>query len=540
MTESNVADNADRDVASAVTERETSPLNNWIHQKRYWIVALAAALVVVLYAGFTALSAPGFPLDDSWIHQTYARNLVSTGRWEYAPGIVSNGSTSPIWTLLLSVGYLLRAPVYWWAYFMGWLCLVWLLFSAMALWKSLWPEYNQTAVWIGLSLSIAWPLVWAAASGMETVLFTALILQILVIYTRLDSDALGPAIGLGVLCSLAIATRPDGLVLTILVVAGLVISVVTRKIKINLFLVFGGAAFLVIIPYFLFNISVSGTWWPNTLYAKQAEYAFLWDQALPIRFIQLLYFSVGGPPSGLRGISGVQLLLLPGIVTAAVLAVRSDLEKRQLQYLLPLAWAAGHVFIYAWRLPVTYQHGRYLLPTIPIWFIFGIAGWKKMIEYFRSVPSISESTKSILVKGLILSFWLLALIFLVLGLNAYRQDVAFVNGEMVDVALWLNENTPLDAQIAAHDIGAIGYFAQRQLIDLAGLISPEVISFLDDESDVIEFIRESEADFLVTAPGWTYEELTNSDETKLLFVTELASTRDQGFNNMAVYIMKSK
>ena len=535
-----MADNADRDVASADAERETSTLNNWIHQKRYWIVALAAGLVVVLYAAFTALSAPGFPLDDSWIHQTYARNLVSTGRWEYAPGIVSNGSTSPIWTLLLSVGYLLRAPVYWWAYFMGWLCLVWLLFSAMALWKSLWPEYNQTAVWIGLSLSIAWPLVWAAASGMETVLFAALILQILVIYTRLDSDALGPAIGLGVLCSLAIATRPDGLVLTILVAAGLVICVVTRKLKIKLFLVFGGAVFLVLIPYFLFNISVSGTWWPNTLYAKQAEYAFLWDQALPIRFIQLLYFSVGGPPSGLRGISGVQLLLLPGIVTAAVLAVRSDLEKRQLQYLLPLAWAAGHVFIYAWRLPVTYQHGRYLLPTIPIWLIFGIAGWKKMIEYFRSVPSISESTKSILVKGLTLSFGLLALIFLLLGLNAFRKDVAFVNGEMVDVALWINENTPADAQIAAHDIGAIGYFAQRQLIDLAGLISPEVISFLDDESDVIEFIRESEADFLVTAPGWTYEDLTNSDETKLLFVTELAWTRDQGLNNMAVYIMQSK
>jgi hypothetical protein len=538
--ESNVDNMADNDVTANDIERRSSTFNNWIHQKRYWIVALTAALVVVLYAGITALSAPGFPLDDSWIHQTYARNLVLTGRWEFAPGIVSNGSTSPIWTLLLSVGYLLRAPVYWWAYFLGWLCLVWLLFSAMALWNSLWPDYNQSSVWIGLSLSLAWPLVWAAASGMETLLFTALILQILVIYTRLDSDALSPALGLGVLCSLAIATRPDGLILTILVTAGLLISVISRKKKIKIFLVFGGAVILVLIPYFLFNASVSGTWWPNTLYAKQAEYAFLWDQALPVRFIKLLYFSVGGPESGLRGISGVQLLLLPGIVTAAVLAAKSDLDKRQLKYLLPLTWAAGHVFIYAWRLPVTYQHGRYLLPTIPIWFIFGIAGWETMIDYFRGLAAISASTKSILVKGLILSFGLLALIFLVLGLNAYGQDVATVNGEMVDVAMWLNENTPADANIAAHDIGAIGYFAKRQLIDLAGLISPEVIPFLEDEGEVVEFIRESEADFLVTAPGWTYEELTDSDETKLLYVTDLVSTRELGFNNMAVYIMKSK
>jgi len=537
---SNVDNMADNDVTAKDIERNSSTFKNWIHQKRYWIVALAAAIVVVLYAGITALSAPGFPLDDSWIHQTYARNLVLNGRWEFAPGIVSNGSTSPIWTLLLSVGYLLRAPVYWWAYFLGWLCLVWLLFSAMALWNSLWPDYNQTTVWIGLSLSLAWPLVWAAASGMETLLFTALIFQILVIYTRLDSDALSPALGLGVLCSLAIATRPDGLMLTILVTSGLFIGVISRKKKIKIFLVFGGAVILVLIPYFLFNVSVSGTWWPNTLYAKQAEYAFLWDQALPIRFIKLLYFSVGGPESGLRGVSGVQLLLLPGIIIAAVLAGKSDLDKRQLKYLLPLTWAAGHVFIYAWRLPVTYQHGRYLLPTIPIWFIFGIAGWKTMIDYFRGLPAIHAKTKSILVKGLILSFGLLALIFLLLGLNAYQQDVATVNGEMVDVAMWLNENTPADANIAAHDIGAIGYFAKRQLIDLAGLISPEVIPFLEDEGEVVEFIRESEADFLVTAPGWTYEELTDSNETKLLYVTELESTRELGFNNMAVYIMKSK
>jgi hypothetical protein len=372
------------------------------------------------------------------------------------------------------------------------------------------------------------------------VLFTALILQVLVIYTRLDTDALYPALGLGVLCSLAIATRPDGLILTLLVTVGLLIKVISRMQKIKMFLVFGGAVILVLIPYFLFNVSVSGTWWPNTLYAKQAEYAFLWDQALPVRFIKLLYFSVGGPESGLRGISGVQLLLLPGIVTAAVLAAKSDLDKRQLKFLLPLTWAAGHVFIYAWRLPVTYQHGRYLLPTIPIWFIFGIAGWKTMIDYFRGLAAINASTRSILVKGLILSFGLLALIFLVLGLNAYGQDVATVNGEMVDVAMWLNENTPADANIAAHDIGAIGYFAKRQLIDLAGLISPEVIPFLEDEGEVVEFIRESEAEFLVTAPGWTYEELTDSDETKLLYVTDLVSTRELGFNNMAVYIMKSK
>ena len=43
-------------------------------------------------------------------------------------------------------------------------------------------------------------------------------------------------------------------------------------------------------------------------------------------------------------------------------------------------------------------------------------------------------------------------------------------------------NTPPDALIAAHDIGAVGYFGQRRLLDLAGLVSPEVIPFIRDEA----------------------------------------------------------
>ena len=39
------------------------------------------------------------------------------------------------------------------------------------------------------------------------------------------------------------------------------------------------------------------------------------------------------------------------------------------------------------------------------------------------------------------------------------------------VAQWLDRNTPPNALIAAHDIGAMGYFARRPPLDLAGLIS---------------------------------------------------------------------
>jgi DNA-binding LacI/PurR family transcriptional regulator len=61
-------------------------------------------------------------------------------------------------------------------------------------------------------------------------------------------------------------------------------------------------------------------------------------------------------------------------------------------------------------------------------------------------------------------------LYIPIGAAAFAADVAIINSEMVAVAQWLERNTPPDALIAAHDIGAIGYFTGRPLLDLAGLI----------------------------------------------------------------------
>ena len=61
---------------------------------------------------------------------------------------------------------------------------------------------------------------------------------------------------------------------------------------------------------------------------------------------------------------------------------------------------------------------------------------------------------------------------------------------------------PPDALVAAHDIGAIGYFARRPLLDLAGLVTPEVIPFIRDEPLLLAFILDREAAYVVTFPSW--------------------------------------
>jgi hypothetical protein len=244
----------------------------------------------------------------------------------------------------------------------------------------------------------------------------------------------------------------------------------------------------------------------------------------------LLYFSVGGAEQGWQGISGVQLLLLPGLILSGVLAVKNDWRRKGLLYTVPLLWAGGHVVLYAWRLPVTYQHGRYLFAAIPIWIIYGLAGWLGIFNWMGN-GRFGRIGKQVAV----LTFAFLLFFFTILGAQTYATDVAFIEGEMVDIAHWLTENTPPDALIASHDIGAIGYFAERPLLDLAGLISPEVIPFLTDENELSQYLINSDAIYLVTAPGWPYETITKSPNTELLYTTNYLWTLEQSINNMSVY-----
>ncbi len=535
-----------------------------MNQRRHiWTTAVAALGAILLFVALSAINGgPGFPLDDSWIHQTYARNLAQTGQMAYVPGQVSAGSTSPLWTLLLALGYLLRLPYLLWAFLLGGLCLLATAVIGMALWQQLWPQQRSAAWAAGLTLALTWQLVWTAVSGMETPLFIALALLILWLYAKL-MQAPSPSWALvalpGFSAGLLVLTRPEGLVLLVLMAMGWLLggNGAREQIAINedagprqqeseaartrnhqsamrnllVTAVFLLATLLPLIPYFLFNYQTSGTLWPNTLYAKQAEYAAELARPFAARLAQLLYFSMGGAAEGWRGMSGAQLLLLPGLLWAGWLALRADWRARRLLFTLPLLWAGGHIFLYAWRLPVTYQHGRYLLAALPIWLLYGLAGWGIML---RMLPKNSRLAR-IAPLAARLVFTLLLLFYLLLGATAYATDVAFIEGEMVATAHWLAQNTDPDDLIAAHDIGAIGYFAQRPLLDLAGLISPEIIPLLQDEAALGAYILNSEARYLVSAPGWPYTQIIAAPGVQEVFNSGYAWTIQQGQNNTAVY-----
>ena len=69
------------------------------------ILAASSILSVLTYILVSQLYYRiGFPVGCIWIFQTYARNLAASGVWAFLPGEISGELTSPLWTIMLSVG----------------------------------------------------------------------------------------------------------------------------------------------------------------------------------------------------------------------------------------------------------------------------------------------------------------------------------------------------------------------------------------------------------------------------------------------------
>jgi hypothetical protein len=491
-----------------------SSASSLLHKQRArwptWVVLAFAAIVSV--GGYILVSAIyyriGFPLDDAWIHQTYARNLVLRGEWSFNPGKPSGGSTAPLWSALLAIGFLLKLAPFAWTFLLGALALWGISWLGEYAVRSLVPTYNSSFPWVGVALALEWHLVWAASSGMETLLY-ALLATIALVLIILDQRNY---FSLGLLIGISVWFRPDGV--TLLGPALLVILVDrsswAKRLRslVNLGLGFGSPFAI----YLFFNLIVSSHPWPNTFYAKQAEYAVYLKLPLLERMANEAF----------QPLIGVGIVLLPGVI----LMIFSAIRRRAWGILAATTWLAGYLTLYAWRLPVTYQHGRYVIPAMPVFFLLGLAGLVKF--------GLGNGSQ----HGWILPiFWRLTagavlIVFWARGAFSYAQDVSVIESEMVTTAKWVSIHVPANTIVAAHDIGALGYYGKHNLVDLAGLISPEVIPFLRDEKRIETYLNSRGVGCLVAFPDW-YPSLTLN--LSPIFTTHAPYAPGLGEKNMVVF-----
>jgi hypothetical protein len=313
------------------------------------------------------------------------------------------------------------------------------------------------------------------------------------------------------LTGLSIWVRPDGLTLAGPVLLAAATQDATGRDRGQSVLRFMLGLMVPVGLYLLFNWRLGGTPMPSTFYAKQAEYAgwqaASWSGRLWQTFLQVF--------------TGSGVLLLPGAISWAWSALR----RRNWALLASAGWTAGYMLLYVSRLPV-YQHGRYLMPAMPVLFLFGLLG---LADFgFRPATRVRRVV-ALAWKSSTAALWL---VFVLLGARSYAADVALIESEMVRTAMWSASHLPRGALIAAHDIGALGYLDDHPIVDLAGLITPEVIPFLRDQDRLAAYLDTAGAEYLIAFPEF-YPQLIRGREA--VFVSGGSFAQRAGFGNMTVY-----
>lgn len=502
-----------------------------IRVKPYDLPLLVLSLALVALYVFTA--GGGFPLDDSWIHQVYARNLAQNGEWAFVPGEPSAASTSPLYTVLLASGYVLGVAYQLWTHGLGALALALTALIGGRMAERLHP--GKYTGWIaGLALVLAWHLLWAAAAGMETMIFSLLTLVLIALGWR-ECDTAEAGVGIimmrgavfGVMAALATVTRPEGVTLAALIGVALL---VVRPHGWRGLLAWALAAtvgfMLAVAPYLILNFQLTGGLLPDTASAKAAQAAgVLAAFSYPERVLAML----------LPLLTGGQALLLPGALWYAVVTLnRVRHERKMLLNLLPLAWVVWLVLLYAAWLPASYQHGRYVMPALPALIVCGVVGMLWLLASARRSVGGRVITRALAIAAVLVFVYFA----LVAGRAAYNRDVQVIDEEMVTAARWIADNIPPQDLLAIHDIGAVGYFAPRPILDIAGLVNPEVVPIYHDAEALYALMQARGVRYLLAFPDQVPGEDVTDSRLCPVFTTGGQTAVGAGYQNMTVYALK--
>jgi hypothetical protein len=160
---------------------------------------------------------------------------------------------------------------------------------------------------------------------------------------------------------------------------------------------------------------------------------------------------------------------------------------------MPFLWIICHWVVYSIQLPASYQHGRYMIPTLTLAIGYSVIGFffiqEKLAKYFAGRIFYKTAWGSAI---------LLVVIFEIMGSTQFSTDVKIIDTEMVQTALWIRDHTPADTVVAAHDIGAIGFFGGRRMVDLGGVTDLDALDLLSGRTSLPDYLRKKHADLLMT------------------------------------------
>jgi hypothetical protein len=453
----------------------------------------------------------GFPLDDSWIHLHFARNLAEGAGFSYNPGVPVAGSTAPLWTLLLAAGAVVAGPSVALAKSLGVAATV----AAGVLTRRAavaWGAAPVVALAAGVALVWTGPLTWGALSGMEVSLAAALVAGALLAHAQ-DRTLLTAA-----LAALATLARPEAIVL-------LPALLVAKPVRARRLLVFVAIPLIALAPFVVFCMTTAGTPLPATAAAKVEGGLVGWlagvSEPARVTFVQRPWaFLV----EWVRWLAATHWLLPVALVPALGAAFRRHGRALAAPALLLLVHPLAMALLAPYRGP-GFQEGRYSMHLLPL----------ALIVLAAAMPAARPRAT----LAVVASYLVLALPALAPAATRYGWAVQNINAMQVHLGRWLDRELPRDSRIAVNDIGAIAYFSRREIIDLMGLITPAIIPYRrEGEEGILRYLRERCPDHVVIFPAWFPRLAARDDLLEVRYRVRLERNEVAGADEMVVYRVK--
>ncbi|MEP6775259.1 MAG: hypothetical protein ABJA50_06645 [Chloroflexota bacterium] len=441
------------------------------------LIVATTAITLAMFA-FGLLGSGGHlasPLDDTYIHLQYARQLAGGHPFQYNTGdIPSSGDSSFLYPFLLAPVFLLGfnggAPLLF-AFLLGFVAH---LVTVIFLYKLALLVFNRPSALLAASFYLLdGRSNWHFSTGMETGLYAGALIAFFYVWTKGTPNArfvLTALVGAFV----ALLRTEGHVVISVVCLATLFYLWRGRRLSV-------GAVWLLLpiaiglVPYAL-NIALTGYWQYNTSIGKASFFIpyIPFSQALeiiPTHIIDLI-------KDGWLGID-IPYSPFPLLITFPIAALGARYGLQSSRYkLLTIVMLSGFVLgiVFA-MIPKDAHFDRYFQPydTI-IWFFFA-AGlvwaigkaqrlFNKPEAAENNIHSIKSRTTYAWVVGIIVLFMLPQFFrfFFLLGdsdRHTYYQQVAFSD--------WIRNNTPVDARIGVNDVGAHKYWGDRYITDLVGL-----------------------------------------------------------------------
>lgn len=416
-------------------------------------------------------------LDDALIYQRYIRNALAGNGLVYNPSELFNGLTSPLYTYLVLLFSFVLKNIQFATILVSTFCMSGTIWVFMQIFNRYTHSYTVVLGGILLCYSPYFYLTY----GMETSLFIFLVGLCIYLFEVKN------IFWLGITCALLLLTRSEGIFL----VVAMAIEHFRQKRPFPTIRYFILPALIISIHY-IFNKWYYGDFLPHTASAKiyqgQSGLWELWQQQFLNMDNQVKLFFYSNESLAI----GFVLLALIGIVS---------LRFKSINIISIIFMGLYTAFFVILNIPgYTWYYAPYYI-FLPFYASIGIVQIISLLLHFKSYQRLFYSTPRFINNSALI----LSSLLLFQNTYAHVDGLSYFIADYRKIGNWLKNNTPDNSKIACVEIGTIGWYSERPIIDILGLISPFNAQFIA-ERDFDSWLTHYSPDYiLIHKPIWIFE-----------------------------------